>query len=85
MTEKTLFHHINNVTYYKNKDYYNSLTDSEKTNFSEFMINRLCSLDIEFVVACDIINSYIGKLPNEQIRDLMFYLYPDKKPKMKFR
>lgn len=85
MQSNILFDSIRKITKEKDKEFYDSLTDSEKTQYSEFMINRMCSLDDDFVVVCDIINTYIGKLPNEQIRDMMYYLYPQRNPKMKFK
>jgi len=55
--QKTLFDHINQITKYKNKNYWKSLDEVDKKTWSTYMINRFISMDLDW---CTII-SYTQK------------------------
>ena len=48
---KGLFDHINHIREVKTPDYYNTLSDAEKTSFNKYMIVRFLSMDPDLVEA----------------------------------
>lgn len=55
MKQKSLFDHIDEITVKKRKQYWDTLTRQEKSNFSTFMINRFMSMNMEWI---EIINEF---------------------------
>lgn len=53
MKTKTLFDHINHVTSKQTKDYWDTLNDKEKKNWSNYMVHRFLSMKSEWI---DIVN-----------------------------
>jgi hypothetical protein len=45
---KGLFDHINHITSNQTKDYWNTLTESDKKTWSNYMINRFLSMKMEW-------------------------------------
>jgi hypothetical protein len=45
---KGLFDHINHITINQTKDYWNTLTETEKKQWSNYMINRFLSMKMEW-------------------------------------
>ena len=60
MKPKGLFDHINHITSNQTKDYWNTLTESDKKTWSNYMINRFLSMKMEWT---DFVNE-IQKLKN---------------------
>lgn len=48
MKPKGLFDHINHITSNQTKDYWNTLTESDKKTWSNYMINRFLSMKMEW-------------------------------------
>ena len=48
MKPKGLFDHINHITSNQTKDYWNTLTETEKKQWSNYMINRFLSMKMEW-------------------------------------
>ena len=48
MKPKGLFDHINQITTNQTKDYWNTLTESDKKTWSNYMINRFLSMKMEW-------------------------------------
>lgn len=77
--EKTLFDHIHEITSIQRKDYFDILTDKEKRNWSNFMINRFLSMNydwVELVAELDPITTGIQLRP-----DMVYRLLIDILPK----
>ena len=45
---KGLFDHLNHITSNQSKDYWNTLTETEKKQWSNYMINRFLSMKMEW-------------------------------------
>lgn len=80
---KSVFDHANHILKYQNKEYYNTLDDSDKGTFSTFMLNRILSyvnkFDYIFIPELSEIDSIIfkSKLP----LDIAYMLYINTIPK----
>ena len=48
MKPKGLFDHINQITSNQTNDYWNTLTESDKKTWSNYMINRFLSMKMEW-------------------------------------
>ncbi len=48
MKPKGLFDHINQITTNQTKDYWNTLTESDKKTWSNYMINRFLSMKMDW-------------------------------------
>lgn len=69
--KKTLFDHINHIRGKKTENYFDILTDEDKKTFSNFMVNRFLSMDMNLVVAIDQIQKHsVGLKPKDYYRVL---------------
>ena len=73
---KGLFDHINHIREVKNPDYYNTLSDAEKTSFNKYMIVRFLSMDPDLIEEMAFISKYFQLIPNEQFYKLLIDVVP---------
>jgi len=76
---KNIFYHLNQITQYKNKNYWNSLNENEKKEFNIFMINRYLSMNYYWVDIINFLQKYNHSLP----KNLSYILYEKIIPKEK--
>lgn len=74
---KTLFDHITHITQKQTKGYWNSLNETEKKQWSNYMIHRFLSMKMEYVDVVNEIQRY-----NLKPKDL-YKLYTNILPKKK--
>ena len=74
---KSLFDHITHITQHQTKGYWNSLNETEKKQWSNYMIHRFLSMKMEYVDVVNEIQRY-----NLKPKDL-YKLYIDILPKKK--
>lgn len=74
---KTLFEHLSQITHIKKQNYWEDLSEGDKKTFSQFMLNRFLSMEMNYVDLVDYIQMY--KLPDEMYERLMRDLVPKKK------
>ena len=77
MKNKTLFDHINHITSKQTKGYWKSLNETEKKQWSNYMIHRFLSMKSEWINTVNEIQKY-----NLKPKDL-YRLYIDILPKKK--
>ena len=77
MKNKTLFDHINHITAKQTKGYWDSLNETEKKQWSNYMIHRFLSMKSEWINTVNEIQKY-----NLKPKDL-YRLYIDILPKKK--
>ena len=71
-----LFDHINHIREVKSPDYYNSLTDAEKTSFNKYMLIRFLSMDPDLVEDMAFVSKYFQLVPNEQFYKVLVEVVP---------
>lgn len=74
---KTLFEHLSQLTVAKKSNYWEELSEGDKKTFSQYMLNRFLSMEMDYVDLVDYIQKY--KLPDEMYERLMRDLVPKKK------
>ena len=74
---KTLFDHITHITQKQTKGYWNSLNETEKKQWSNYMIHRFLSMKMEWIDVVNEVQRY-----NLKPKDL-YKLYIDILPKKK--
>ena len=77
MKNKGLFDHITHITQKQNKGYWDSLNETEKKQWSNYMIHRFLSMKMEYVDVVNEIQRY-----NLKPKDL-YKLYTNVLPKKK--
>ena len=69
--KKTLFDHINHIREKQTKNYFDTLTDEDKKTFSNYMVNRFLSMDMNLVYAIDQLQKHsVGLKPKDYYRVL---------------
>ena len=77
MKPKGLFDHINHITSTQSKDYWNTLTESDKKTWSNYMINRFLSMKMEWT-------DFVNEIQKLKLDPCMLYLvYSNVLPKGK--
>ena len=75
MKPKGLFDHINHITSNQTKDYWNTLTETEKKQWSNYMINRFLSMKMEWT-------DFVNEIQKLKLDSRMLYLvYSNTLPK----
>ena len=69
--KKTLFDHINHIREKKTENYFDTLTDEDKKTFSNYMVNRFLSMDMNLVYGIDQLQKHsVGVKPKDYYRVL---------------
>lgn len=77
---KSLFDHINSISYTKDKDYFKSLNESEQKEFNVYMMQRFLSMDKRFTNFISYIDKYaFTVLDKEMYYKLLMYTLPKEK------
>ena len=58
MKTKSLFDHINQITSVQKSNYWETLSDSDKKSFSNFMVHRFLSMKMEWVELVNELQKY---------------------------
>jgi len=74
---KSLFDHFAQLTHLKQQNYWDNLSEGDKKSFSQFMLNRFLSMDLNYVELVSYIQNY--KLPDEMYERVMREFIPKKK------
>lgn len=75
--KRGLFQHLQQITAWKNKDWWDSCTEGERKAYSPFMINRFLSMDTELIELVNEIQHY--QLTPKQNYDVYMEIIPKKK------
>lgn len=81
--KKTLFDHLNQITFYKKKNYWDGLEDEDKKTFSSYMINRFLSMESDYVEIVNEVQSL--NLSDEHLEKVYTEIFPKKKIKNKYQ
>lgn len=81
---KTLFDHIKEITSVQNPKYWDTLDDSDKKTFSNFMIHRFLSMNPDWIEVLSDIQPYTQTLAPEQLYLVLIGLIPKGKYYLKY-
>jgi len=73
---KSLFSHLKQITDVQNPDYWETLTDADKKNFSVYMIHRFLSMNENWLELVSELQPYTESLPPELFYKLYIGLIP---------
>lgn len=77
---KIIFDHLNNVSNYKDKNYFNSLTDSEVKDFNIYMLQRYVSMEKKYISFISFIDKYaFTVLDKEMYHRMLLVTLPKEK------
>ena len=79
---KTLFDHITHITQKQTKGYWDSLNETEKKQWSNYMIHRFLSMKMEYVDVVNEIQRY--NLKPKDLYKLYINVLPKKKEWLKY-
>ena len=82
MKNKGLFDHITHITQKQNKGYWDSLNETEKKQWSNYMIHRFLSMKMEYVDVVNEIQRY--NLKPKDLYKLYINVLPKKKEWLKY-
>ena len=71
-----LFDHVKHIRQVQSKDYYDTLSESERKTFNKFMILRVLSMDQKIVEEISYISKYMEVLPDKQFYSLLVQCIP---------
>ena len=71
-----LFDHVKHIRQNQSKDYYDTLSESERKTFNKFMILRVLSMDSKIVEEISYISKYMEVLPDKQLYSLLIQCIP---------
>lgn len=75
--KRGLFQHLQQITEWKNKDWWDTCTEGELKAYSPFMINRFLSMDTELIELVNEIQHY--QLTPKQNYDIYMEIIPKRK------
>lgn len=75
MKPRSLFDHIKNL--FTKESAWDEMSDTDKKNFSGYMINRFISMDMNFVEVVNYVQSY--NLPPRELFEVYFDVLPKQK------
>ena len=82
MKTKSLFDHINQITSVQKSNYWETLSDSDKKSFSNFMVHRFLSMKMEWVELVNELQKY--KLQPKELYKLYTNVLPKGKQWLKY-
>ena len=80
--KKDLFHHITHITQHQTKGYWDSLNETEKKQWSNYMIHRFISMKMEYVEVANEFQRY--KLKPKELYKLYINVLPKKKEWLRY-
>jgi len=84
MAGKTLFDHIKQITDTQNPKYWDTLDESEKKTFSNYMILRFLSMKYEWVELIGELQPYLQELPPKTLYLTLIDLIPKSRTFLKY-
>ena len=81
---KTLFDHLNAITYDKNPKYWDTLDESDKKTWSNYMILRFLSMKSEWIELITDIQPYIQEAPPKAMYLCLIGLIPKTRAFLKY-
>lgn len=82
---KSLFDHLDNIMVGKDKEYFDNLTESEKKEYSPYMINLFLSMERKYLNLMSYIDKYtFNCLSKKQHHDLLLNIIPKQKIFLKY-
>lgn len=75
--KRNLFSHLQQITAWKNNNYWDNLTEGEKKSYSPYMINRFLSMDIDLIEIVNEIQHY--QLSPKENYDIYMEIIPKEK------
>ena len=75
--KRNLFTHLQQITAWKNDDWWETCTRDEKKSYSPFMINRFLSMDTELIELVNMVQHY--QLSPKENYDIYMEVIPKKK------
>ena len=76
MAQKTLFDHIKSITQTQDKKYWDTLDESDKKTFSNFMVLRFLSMNVDFVPLVAQIQPVLQEVPPKALYLALIDLIP---------
>ena len=80
--KKDLFHHITHITQHQTKGYWDSLNETEKKQWSNYMIHRFISMKMDYVEVANEFQRY--KLKPKELYKLYINVLPKKKEWLRY-
>ena len=80
--KKDLFHHITHITQHQTKGYWDSLNETEKKQWSNYMIHRFISMKMDYVEVANEFQRY--KLKPKDLYKLYSNVLPKKKEWLRY-
>ena len=80
--KKDLFHHITHITQHQTKGYWDSLNETEKKQWSNYMIHRFISMKMDYVEVANEFQKY--KLKPKELYKLYTNVLPKKKEWLRY-
>lgn len=84
MAGKTLFDHLKQITDVQNPKYWDTLDESEKKTFSNYMIFRFLSMKYEWVELISDIQPYLQEIPPKILYLTLIDLIPKSRTFLKY-
>lgn len=73
---KSLFNHLDAITKYQDPNYWSTLSEDDKRTWSNYMINRFLSMNLNFIELVSDIQPYVQDLPPEILYKTYIGLIP---------
>lgn len=84
VTAKTLFDHIKEVTDVQNPKYWETLSDTDKKTWSNYMILRFLSMKYEWVDTIADLQPYVQELPPKVLYRALINIIPKSRTFLKY-
>ena len=82
---KTLFDHIKQITSVQNPDYWETLTESERKTFSNYMVLRFMTMNPDWIETIAGLQRYIQELPPKHLYKFLIELLPKSRTFLKYQ
>lgn len=73
---KTLFDHLKAITQYQDPNYWDTLTDADKRTWSNYMVHRFLSMNIDWVDIISDLSPFTQTLPPDILYKTLIGLIP---------
>jgi len=82
---KTLFDHIKNITSVQNPDYWETLNESERKTFSNYMVIRFMTMNPDWIETVAGLQYHIQELPPKLLYKFLIDLLPKSRTFLKYQ
>lgn len=84
MAQKTLFDHLKNITEIQDPKYWDSLSESDRKTFSNYMVFRFLSMNPDWVQMIAQIQPYLQEVPPKALYLALIDLLPKTKSYLRY-